>query len=126
MLEEKWFKWLSIIGMIIIVIDTHNRARSKEIFGEHFDIQIRFQLYLIGTFLLCIGLPLAPAVFLAERAIVNNPEFRGMSSYLILIVLYFCGVMATRRLAIWREKNMPHLLNDETGIQNEDIESGDN
>ena len=131
--KKPWYVWLSIFALAALCGDTSRRIKFfGRSFGDNFDLWNRATGHILKLFVLYIILPIILfgriANFFAERA----PEYSLMPEILMLILLlllYLTCVYATYKHALWRELNIPHLLNrprssvDAGFVKDEDDES---
>jgi len=108
--KRPWYIWLSLFGFALLCADTSRRIKIKK--GNFIlwnracgNIIKLIILYAIAPIVILYGL--AALIF---RDIELGATASEIVNLIILVMLYFIGVVAVCKHVDWRMKNISHLL----------------
>ena len=108
--NKPWYIWFSIFALALLMGDTSRRIKVlRENIGlwnrackNFFKLCI---LYIILPIFLLSGLT---SLFL--RMVGEDPFAQDIIMSIVFLVIYLLGVYAAYKHVVWRDKNIPHLL----------------
>jgi len=110
-----WYKWFSFLALAALLWDTSRRIKlSAPSFWDRFDLWNRAVFNIWKIFIIYIIIPIIVFSVLVGYIFGDVAEYSVLSQavgILIVVFVYLVGVYATHRHILWRERNIPHLLN---------------
>lgn len=103
-MKKPWYIWLSIIGMLVILL-----SAAKKIFKKR-PVDIRLWIRFCGKFFLlflgAILLPCAALLMLMGWALTINVVLGTILNVIVFVYLYGMGVVVANHLYQWVVKNV--------------------
>ena len=118
MKRAPWYIWFSIFAYIILIIDTHiriarhsSKCQDAAIGSPSLQSKATKSFWTVGILVLVLPtLAFMLFLILLENIFGIDSIWARMVDTLPPIFFYLAGICATYRYALWRTKNIPHLL----------------
>jgi len=112
---KPFYIWFSFLALAAFCWDTSRRIKlSSPSFWDRFDLWNKAVFNIWKIFILYIIAPIVLISILTSYIIDNATSRLFFSQFIVvalLVFIYLCGVYATYKHILWRERNIPHLLN---------------
>lgn|GEM_PF-2906609 len=116
--KKPWYIWLSFVGLAFLWGDT---ARKVKFFSRDLDLWLRAVGNIAKIFFVYMMLPIITSAFLINVFIMDSIQegdaLHDFLPFLILIVIYVGGVIATYKHVQWRNEHLNKDLKDNQSNQ---------